>query len=159
MLTKDGGENVFWSRKAAFMINKSARKNCAKLAMPDLSGLINTPERSEDGALKLEYDQSLTDDAQKHILIRMLHANGRKVPGPIGPLSHEELHKLSLDMHNGRGLADLTRGELSAFCNTVTAAIDNNEDVLKAMEKILNDQDATTNATGAGTDGQTGMDE
>ena len=159
MLTKDGGDNVFWSRKAPFMINKSARKNCAKEAMPDLAGLIGTPEQSDDdGKLPSEYDRNLTDDAQRHILIRMLHAHGRKVPGPIGPLSHEELHKLSLDMYGGRGLTALTRDELSAFCNTITAAINDNEDVLNAMEKILNDQDATTNATGAGADGQTGLD-
>jgi hypothetical protein len=61
-------------------------------------------------------------------------------------------------MYGGRGLTALTRDELSAFCNTITAAINDNEDVLNAMEKILNDQDATTNATGAGADGQTGLD-
>ncbi len=75
---RSGEDNIFWSRKAAFMIRKTARKNNIRQAMPELSGLLNQREAPDDFDVASAADYELSHNAR----IQRLHGIGAKVAAP-----------------------------------------------------------------------------
>jgi hypothetical protein len=112
--------NVFWDRKQSFMIWKSALKNGARLAFPDLSGMLGVPEYDDDG----EHEAGGEDTTESHrkALLGTLHACGAEVPPPYGPLNHLALHTLAAARYGVTSLAQLTVAQLSDLCGHVTVA-------------------------------------
>lgn len=131
---REGGDNIFWSRKGPFMAYKSALKNCCRLAFPDLSGLMNQPEQPEDfdaaGAADLEL-------AQRSRMQKKLFAVGREVAAPLGPLEYEQLHKLAAENFDGKGISELSPNEMTAFVNVIERAAQGEKEAYGMIEKDL----------------------
>ena len=125
---RSGEVNVFWERKQSFMIWKSALKNGARLAFPDLSGLLGVPEFDDEGTddarplREVPRAEGLTTEEQRKALLQTLHAAGADVPPPHGPLNHLDLHHIAAALYNVDSLAMLTVAQLSDFCGHVTVA-------------------------------------
>ncbi len=136
--TKDGNANIFWANKASFMIWKSARKNCARLAFPDLSGLLATPEFDESDAEEgrlLEVPME-TPEEQRRALLRTLHAVGHDVPPPLGPFNHLDLHNLATFHYEVSSLAHLDNEQLGELVARVTTAQTDGEVALLLVKEI-----------------------
>src|SRR5439155_25464579 len=72
-MTKKGGEaNIFWERKASFMIWKTCRKNNVRQAFPELAGLMSMPERPDDFDAGAAADYELRTLSHGELL-RQLH--------------------------------------------------------------------------------------
>lgn len=125
-----GQSDAFWNEKTGkrtYMIWKSALKNCIRLAFPHLSGLLARPDKEDfDAAKAADHQLKQVEDARVG-LIRELHAAGAKVPEPAGPLNHAALHDLAGAFFDGKGIAELSVKELSAFVAQVTNAQMNEE--------------------------------
>jgi RecT family len=120
--------NVFWDRKPSFMIWKSALKNGARLAFPDLSGMLGVPEYDEDGTgeearlLTVPKADQWYKEEQRKALLGTLHAAGAEVPPPAGPWNHLALHNLAASLYGVDSLAALDVDALSEMCGQVTVA-------------------------------------
>jgi hypothetical protein len=133
---KEGGDNNFWIEKAPFMIWKTALKNCARLAFPELSGLFGQPELPEDFDPATAADYELTThntNADK----RRLFVLGRDVPPPVGPLAYPQLHALAGGLYDGKGISELTGAEMARFLARVELAAGGDPQTLSELQGLL----------------------
>ena len=141
---RDGGLNVFWQQKESFMIWKSALKNGARLAFPDLSGLLGVPEYDEEitpednrRLLEIPKGEDDTREDQRKALLGTLHAVGSEVPAPAGPFNHLDLHNLANALYGVESLAHMTVEQLSDLVGSITNATSDGEIAEHLGAKLL----------------------
>jgi hypothetical protein len=131
---KDG---IFWKNMEPWMMFKTVQKNGVRMAFPELSGLVTTRDIEDlDAASAADYEIKQEHD-QLNMLRRRLFAIGRTVPAPVGPLGYEELHALSVENFDRRGLSELTPAEMSGLLDVINKAAHGDEDALAGIQEDL----------------------
>lgn len=134
------GPSHFWkgdNNKAPFMMAGAALRNGIRHEIPRLASLIAQPSLEDiDPASAADYELQI-EHTPIDALIRRLHAIGKEVAPPVGPLLHTELHTLSVATFDHKGIAELDVNELTIFIGMVNRAANGDEEMLRLITEDL----------------------
>lgn len=130
-------ESPFWKSMEPWMIFKTAQKNAIRMAMPELSGLVTAQEPDTIDAADAADRELHIEHSQLSTLRRRLFGIGQTVPLPVGPLEYPQLHALSKENFDGKGISELSGSELQAFVDLIQRAADGEQDVLDGIQSDL----------------------